>query len=273
MAAVARPRLRARRPRRPLPGRARARAAVLYSRPDWDTQPHRVVVARGPLKAGSFPRDDTHMMMLRMSTRTDLRLLVVPPGHPTGDQAMRLAADPANRWSTTQILAAGAFDDEHGEDGDEPSTGPTRVAAGGRARKPVRRRSAEGLRTASPRTRARRGAPGRNGPRPAQPWRGAPGRTRRSSHLSAPARRRRVTSCGCTCASTAWVRSSRTCVLVVSELASNAVKHAGTRSRSTCAGTALPAAHGARQLARRWPSSGLPARRRPAGAGWRSWTG
>lgn len=88
---------------------------VLYSRPDWDTQPHRVVVARGPIKVGSYPHDDTHLMMLRMSTRTDLRLLVVPPGHPTGEQAMRLASDPANRWSTTQILAAGAFDDEHGD--------------------------------------------------------------------------------------------------------------------------------------------------------------
>jgi uncharacterized protein DUF5994 len=92
---------------------------VLYSRPDWDTQPHRVVVARGLIKVGSYPQDDTHLMMLRMSTRTDLRLLVVPPEHPTGTQAMRLAADPANRWSATQILAAGAFDDGHGEDDDE----------------------------------------------------------------------------------------------------------------------------------------------------------
>jgi hypothetical protein len=91
---------------------------ALYSRPDWDTEPHRVAVARGVLRAGSFPRDDTHVMMLRMSTRTDLRLLVVPPGHSTGDQAMRLAADPANRWTAAQILAAGAFDAEHGEGGE-----------------------------------------------------------------------------------------------------------------------------------------------------------
>ena len=84
---------------------------VLYSRPDWDTQPQTVLVGRGRLKTGSFPGDDTHMMMLRMSTRTDLKLLVVPPDHPVGDQAMRIAADPSNRWSTTQILAAGAFDE------------------------------------------------------------------------------------------------------------------------------------------------------------------
>jgi hypothetical protein len=88
---------------------------VLYSRPDRDTQPHRVAVARGLMKVGSYPDDDTHLMMLRMSTRTDLRLLVVPPEHPTGGQAMRLGADPTNRWSTAQILAAGAFDDGQDE--------------------------------------------------------------------------------------------------------------------------------------------------------------
>jgi hypothetical protein len=32
---------------------------------------------------------------------------------------MRLAADPENRWSAAQILAAGAFDDEHDEEGDD----------------------------------------------------------------------------------------------------------------------------------------------------------
>lgn len=88
---------------------------VLYSRPDWDAQPHSVRVARGRLKAGSFPRDDTHMILLRMSTRTDLRLLVVPPDHPVGEQAMSVAADPSNRWSTAHILAAGEFDEGHAE--------------------------------------------------------------------------------------------------------------------------------------------------------------
>lgn len=91
---------------------------VLYARPDWDTQPHTVRVARGLLKAGSFPGDDSHMILLRLWSRTDLRLLVVPPEHAVGDQAMRLAADPGNRWSTAQILAAGAFDQDDG-DGDD----------------------------------------------------------------------------------------------------------------------------------------------------------
>ena len=91
---------------------------ALYSRPDWDTQPHKVPVSRGRLKTGSFPGDDTHVIVLSMSTRIDLRLLVVPPGHAVGEQAMAIAADPANHWSTAQILAAGAFDNEDGEGDD-----------------------------------------------------------------------------------------------------------------------------------------------------------
>jgi hypothetical protein len=90
---------------------------VVYSRPDWDTQPRSVPVARGRLKTGSFPRDDTHVMVLRMSTGADLRLLVVPSDHPHGDQAVTVGADPANRWSPAHILAAGEFD-EAGEPDD-----------------------------------------------------------------------------------------------------------------------------------------------------------
>ncbi len=87
-------------------------ARVLYSRPDWDTQPHSVRVARGKLKTGSFPRDDTHMMVLSMSTRTRLRLLVVPPDHPLGQQAMAVAVDPSNRSSAADLLAAFGPGDE-----------------------------------------------------------------------------------------------------------------------------------------------------------------
>ena len=87
-----------------------ARGRVLravYSRPDWDAQPHSVPVGRGRLKIGSFPGDDTHMIVLRLWSRTDLRLLVVPPDHPKGEQAMTVAADPSNLWSTAQILTEG----------------------------------------------------------------------------------------------------------------------------------------------------------------------
>ncbi len=83
-----------------------------YSPPDWDTHPHSVRVARGRLKTGSFPSDDTHMMVLSMSTRTQLRLLVVPPDQPRGEQAMTIAADPSNRWPAAVILAPGTVEGE-----------------------------------------------------------------------------------------------------------------------------------------------------------------
>lgn len=85
---------------------------ALYSRPDWDTQPRSIRVARGRLKTGSFPRDDTHLMILSMSTQTQLRLLVVPPEHPMGQQAMATAAHPLNRSSAAQILASGPLEED-----------------------------------------------------------------------------------------------------------------------------------------------------------------
>ncbi len=90
---------------------------ALYSRPDWDTQPRSVRVGRGRLKTGSFPRDDTHMVVLSMSTRTQLRLLVVPPDQPHGEQAVALATDPSNRLSAAEILAACASEEEETSEG------------------------------------------------------------------------------------------------------------------------------------------------------------
>lgn len=87
---------------------------ALYSRPDWDRQPHSVRVARGRLKTGSFPRDNTHLIVLSMSTGNQVRLLVVPPDHPTGERAMTIAADPSNPWSARQVLAVCALDELQG---------------------------------------------------------------------------------------------------------------------------------------------------------------
>lgn len=89
---------------------------ALYSRPDWDTQPRKIRVARGTLKTGSFPRDDTHLMILSMSTHTQLNLLVVPPDHPMGQQAMAIAADPWNRLPAAAILASGSGKGDAAED-------------------------------------------------------------------------------------------------------------------------------------------------------------
>lgn len=54
---------------------------VVFSRPDWDTAPHRVRVARGLVKVGSYPRDDSHQVWLTMSTGQLIRLSVPTPEH------------------------------------------------------------------------------------------------------------------------------------------------------------------------------------------------
>jgi hypothetical protein len=52
---------------------------VVFSRPDWDTAPRRVRVARGLIKVGSYPHDDTHQVWLSMSPHTMIRLSVTTP--------------------------------------------------------------------------------------------------------------------------------------------------------------------------------------------------
>ncbi len=52
---------------------------VVFSRPDWDTAPHRVRVARGLVKIGSYPRGDSHQVWLSMSTGELIRLSVQAP--------------------------------------------------------------------------------------------------------------------------------------------------------------------------------------------------
>jgi hypothetical protein len=64
------------------------------------------------MKVGCFPRDDTHLIVLTMSTRSLLRLLVVPPDHHDGDAALIRAATADNRWTAAGILRAPAFDVE-----------------------------------------------------------------------------------------------------------------------------------------------------------------
>lgn len=49
---------------------------VVFSRPDWDTAPHRVRVARGIIKVGSYPGADTRQVWLSMSSHVLIRLSV-----------------------------------------------------------------------------------------------------------------------------------------------------------------------------------------------------
>ncbi|WP_139980399.1 DUF5994 family protein [Nocardioides litoris] len=60
---------------------------LLYSRPDWDDavdqEGHgvrKVVTSRGACKVGSFPRDDTRLVIATLSTGERLRLAVVHEG-------------------------------------------------------------------------------------------------------------------------------------------------------------------------------------------------
>jgi hypothetical protein len=83
----------------------------LFSRPDWDSvagapSVRKIRAARGMVKVGSFPSDDTHLVVLSMATGDRLRLLVVP--HDTAperaERIMEQAADDRNTYSPAQLL-------------------------------------------------------------------------------------------------------------------------------------------------------------------------
>ena len=83
---------------------------VVYSRPDWDTTPRRIRLQQGYVKTGSYPRDDTAVLMLGLSTRQVLQLLVVPASSSAAaaERVMRLATEPGGTSTTRELLAAGA---------------------------------------------------------------------------------------------------------------------------------------------------------------------
>lgn len=69
---------------------------LLYSRPDWDVTVeggpgvHKIRAQRGPVKVGSFPSDDTHLMVLTMASGRRLKLVVIPSDATPADGAQRL---------------------------------------------------------------------------------------------------------------------------------------------------------------------------------------
>ncbi len=58
------------------------------------------------MKAGSFPRDDTHVIQLKTYERKVLHVLVVPPAFSSaqGDEALLAAASPGNAHSAAELL-------------------------------------------------------------------------------------------------------------------------------------------------------------------------
>ena len=79
---------------------------LVYSRPDWTEGARRIQVARGTVKAGCFPRDDTHVMLLSMSSRSVVRLFVVPPDTADADAhaVMTRAADGADLADADELM-------------------------------------------------------------------------------------------------------------------------------------------------------------------------
>lgn len=79
---------------------------AIFSPPDWEPCPRRVMVRHGYVETLSFPRDDTHVIVLRTSARTELCLLVVPPGvdEDHGHRALDAAATPRFATSAAQLL-------------------------------------------------------------------------------------------------------------------------------------------------------------------------
>ncbi|GAA1909581.1 hypothetical protein GCM10009737_08600 [Nocardioides lentus] len=86
---------------------------LLFSRPDWDSEPgerslRRITAARGAVKVGSFPRDDTHLMIVKLSPDHALRLLVVPSelDEDTARRIMDRAVADDNTLGADELLAA-----------------------------------------------------------------------------------------------------------------------------------------------------------------------
>lgn len=86
---------------------------ALYSPPDWDTSPRRVDLGTKILKVGSFPEDDTHVIVVQTANRERLTLLVVPPSFTPaqGEEALLAASTPRNAHSGTEVL--GNVTDDH----------------------------------------------------------------------------------------------------------------------------------------------------------------
>lgn len=90
---------------------------LLFSRPDWEPGDDgesvlAVRAGRGMVKVGSFPDDDTHVVVLKMSTGEPLRLLVVPADLDAelAPRVMALAADATNTRSPRSLLGLPGHD-------------------------------------------------------------------------------------------------------------------------------------------------------------------
>jgi hypothetical protein len=79
---------------------------AVYSTPDWQPAPRRIRAGNGLVKVGSFPHDDNHRILLRLSNHQVLHMMVIPHiSSPTlAHAAMATAASPSNRDCAATIL-------------------------------------------------------------------------------------------------------------------------------------------------------------------------
>lgn len=94
-----------------LPGLVGLPTRLLFSRPDWDAVAEgaslrTITASRGAVMAGSFPTDDTHLLIVVMSSGQRLHLLVIPSTteNEVAEDLMRRAADERNSSSATTLL-------------------------------------------------------------------------------------------------------------------------------------------------------------------------
>lgn len=92
---------------------------AVYSPPDWDSHERRVPLARGNLKVGSFPHDNTHLIEVQLRNRDRLRLLVVPPAmsEAQGTEALLAASTAGNSHTPAELLSTVADQPDVDPDG------------------------------------------------------------------------------------------------------------------------------------------------------------
>lgn len=93
---------------------------LLFSRPDWDRSSTdgvgSVRAARGTVEIGSFPSDDTHLMILTMSSGRRLKLLVVASDTPDAEAEEMMHATTAAASPDGTPTADGAVDWDRWDD-------------------------------------------------------------------------------------------------------------------------------------------------------------
>ncbi len=89
---------------------------LLFSRPDWDDSMaaggavRRILAARGPVKVGSFPSDDTALMIVTLASGRRLKLIVIPSDFNHADAAELLGSAGATGATRTNETR---WDDEN----------------------------------------------------------------------------------------------------------------------------------------------------------------